>query len=95
MKKLVVGYYGNGKSANRYHIPFLLRRKDSIQVKTIYARTLKDDWDRWEGVNYTDNADDLLGDPEIDVVVVTTPSSVHFAAAKQVLEAGKNCVVEA
>ncbi len=93
-RKLILGYYGNGKSTNRYHIPFLMRRKDKITVKTIYARTLRDEWARWEGVNYTDNLNDLLGDPEIDVVVVTTPSQVHYTAAKQVLEAGKNLVLE-
>ena len=94
MKLLTIGYYGNGKSTTRYHIPFLLRRKDTIRVKTIYARTLRDEWARWDGVHYTDQLDDLLGNPEIDVVVVTTPSQVHFAAAKQVLDAGKNCVLE-
>lgn len=93
-RKLVLGYYGNGKSTNRYHIPFLMRRKDRITVKTIYARTIRDEWDRWEGVNYTDDLDELLGDPEIDVVVVTTPSQAHYSAAKQVLCAGKNVVLE-
>ena len=63
-RKLVIGCYGNGKSTNRYHIPFLMRRKDRITVKTIYARTLRDDWARWDGVNYTDNLDDLLGEPD-------------------------------
>ena len=44
MKKiLTIGYYGNGKSTNRYHIPFLMRRKDRIRVKTIYA------WPPWHG----------------------------------------------
>ena len=93
-RQLVIGYYGNGKSTNRYHLPFLIRRKDTIRVKTVYARTLRDDWARWDGVNYTDNLDDLLGDPEIDVVVITTPSQAHYSVAKQVLEAGKNVVLE-
>lgn len=42
-KRLTIGYYGNGKSTNRYHLPFLMRRKDTIFVKTIYAPTLRDD----------------------------------------------------
>ncbi|MBO4888104.1 MAG: Gfo/Idh/MocA family oxidoreductase [Firmicutes bacterium] len=93
-RQLVLGYYGNGKSTNRYHIPFLMRRTDRIRVKTIYARTLKNDWARWESVTYTDQPDELLQDPEIDVVVITTPSQAHFSAAKQALEAGKNVVLE-
>lgn len=95
MKKvLTIGYYGNGKSTNRYHIPFLIRRRDKIRVKTIYARTLKDDWARWDGVYYTSDVNELLNDPEIDVVIVTTPPQAHAMAAKQVIEAGKNLVVE-
>ncbi|MCY7165721.1 Gfo/Idh/MocA family oxidoreductase [Streptococcus gallolyticus] len=93
-KRLTIGYYGNGKSTNRYHLPFLMRRQDTIFVKTIYAPTLRDDWARWEGVHYTDKLDDLLNDPEIDVVVVTTPAPAHYETAKQVLEAGKNLVLE-
>lgn len=93
-KILTIGYYGNGKSTNRYHIPFLMRRKDRIRVKTIYARHLRDDWARWEGVYYTDKAEELLQDPEIDVIVVTTPPQAHAIAARQIIEAGKNVVVE-
>ncbi|MDU1036825.1 MAG: hypothetical protein E7A30_11765, partial [Staphylococcus sp.] len=29
-----IGYIGNGKSTNRYHIPFVLER-DNIRIKTI------------------------------------------------------------
>lgn len=37
--KLVVGFIGNGKSANRYHIPFILTRKDKIEIKkNLYNR---------------------------------------------------------
>lgn len=76
------GYYSNGKSTNRYHLPFLMRRKDIIFIKIIYAPTLRDDWARWEGAHYTDKLDDLLNDPQIDVVVVTTPAHAHYETAK-------------
>ena len=33
--KLVIGYIGNGKSANRYHLPFVMQRKDKFIVKSI------------------------------------------------------------
>lgn len=33
---LTIGYIANGKSTNRYHLPFVLQRKDKIKVKTIY-----------------------------------------------------------
>ena len=90
-----IGFIGNGKSTNRYHAPFILTRTDTMKIKTIYARNLeKKDWARIDGVTYTDNIDDVLKDPEIDVVVVTLPHQLHYKFAKTVLEAGKNCVLE-
>ena len=54
--KLVIGYIGNGKSTNRYHLPFVLQRKDKFEVKTIYRRNpAHDSWAYIDGVNYTDN----------------------------------------
>ena len=93
--KLVIGHIGNGKSTNRYHLPFSLNRPDKIKIKMIYQRTLRPTgWDKIEGVEYTDDLEKLLNDAEIDVVVVNTPSQAHYSMAKKVLEAGKHCVVE-
>ena len=92
---LVIGHIGNGKSTNRYHVPFELQRPDKIRIKMIYQRNLqKFAWDKISGVEYTDDLEKLLHDPEIQVIVVNTPSDQHYSMAKKVLEAGKNCVVE-
>lgn len=48
-----IGYIGNGKSTNRYHIPFVLER-DNIKIKTIYRRNPEHDtWSKIPGVKYT------------------------------------------
>ncbi|WP_233209023.1 MULTISPECIES: Gfo/Idh/MocA family oxidoreductase [unclassified Erwinia] len=94
-EKLTIGFIGNGKSTNRYHLPFVLTRADKIAVKTIYARRLTaGEWPRQAGVDYTDDLQLLLGDPAVQLVVITTPSASHFSLAEQVLLAGKHCVVE-
>ena len=94
-EKLILGFIGNGKSTNRYHAPFILTRRDTIQIKTIWARNLnKTDWARIDGVHYTENIDEVLNDPEIDVAVITLPHHLHYEYIKKVLEAGKNCVCE-
>ena len=91
---LTMGFIGNGKSTNRYQLPFVLTRKN-IKVKTIYARNLnKQDWKRVEGINYTDDLDSLLNDPEIQLISICTRHDSHYDYAKMVLEHGKNCLVE-
>ena len=37
---------------------------------------------------------DLYADPELDIVVVTTPSTDHFTFARDALLAGKHVIVE-
>ena len=91
---LTIGYIGNGKSTNRYHLPFVLQR-ENIRVKTIYQRNPNNEaWDRIEGVNYTSNLDELLKDEEIQLIVICTMQDSHYNYAKLVLENNKNCLVE-
>ncbi|WP_127849067.1 oxidoreductase [Lacticaseibacillus hulanensis] len=94
MKQLTIAYIGNGKSANRYHLPFALKLSDRIRVKTIFARHLRDTWQRIDGVHYTTDVNDIYSDPEIQLVVLALPPQVHYEYAKAVLESGKNVLVE-
>lgn len=91
---LTIGYIGNGKSTNRYHLPFVLQR-ENIKVKTIYQRNPDhEDWDRIEGVHYTSVLDELLTDKDIQLIVVCTKHDSHLEYAKIVLEHNKHCLVE-
>ena len=90
-----IGFIGNGKSANRYHLPFVMTRKDKFAVKMIYQRHLGSNaWEKIPGVAYTDDLERILNDPEIQLLVISTPTESHVAMAKKVLEAGKHCLVE-
>ncbi|MFV0558137.1 MAG: Gfo/Idh/MocA family oxidoreductase [Enterococcus sp.] len=91
---LTIAYLGNGKSTNRYHLPFSTKLTDLIRVKTIYARTIKDEWPQLEGTTYTTNLADIYSDPEIQLLVITTPNNTHYQLAKEALEHGKNVLLE-
>lgn len=91
---LTIAYIANGKSTNRYHLPFSTKLADKIKVKTIYSRTDNPLWEKLDGVNYTTNIDDIFMDPEIQLVVVATPSHLHYHYGKLILEYGKNALVE-
>ncbi|GAA0757984.1 oxidoreductase [Clostridium sartagoforme] len=91
---ITIGYIGNGKSTNRYHLPFVLQRKN-INIKTIYQRNPKNEsWDRINGVKYTSDLDELLNDKDIQLIVVCTRQDSHYDYAKLVLEHNKHCLVE-
>ncbi|WEV57061.1 Gfo/Idh/MocA family oxidoreductase [Ligilactobacillus acidipiscis] len=91
---LNLAFIGNGKSANRYHLPFVLKLQDKFHVKTMFSRHMKDDWKRIEGVHYTTDINEIYDDPQIDLVVISTPPQFHYQYAKEVLEHGKNVLVE-
>lgn len=94
IKKLVIAYIGNGKSTNRYHLPFALKLPEKIEVKTIYSRKDNSPWDKIAGIKYTNDINDIYNDPEIDCVVATVPAVAHMEIAKDVLLHGKNLVME-
>lgn len=90
---LTIAYIGNGKSANRYHIPFVLTRPDTFRIKTIYAPT-PSPWAPVDGVSYVGDLQEIWDDAEIDLVVICTPHDTHVELARAALEHGKNALVE-
>ena len=92
---LNIAYIANGKSTNRYHLPFVLKRKDKLKVKTIYSPNVSNSkWEKIEGIKYTSNIDDILNDKEINLVVICTKPELHYEYAKMALDNGKNVLVE-
>lgn len=90
---LNIAYLGNGKSTNRYHLPFMLKSGKFI-LKTIFARHLDGPWEKLPQVHYTQDLNDLYHDDTLDLIVITTPPEFHFQYAKECLEHGKNVLVE-
>lgn len=91
---LTIGFIGNGKSTNRYQLPYILIR-DNFKVKTIYARNLNSkNWKKIENIDYTNDLNRLLNDPEIQLISICTKVDSHYEYAKMVLEHGKHCLVE-
>ena len=91
---LTIAYIGNGKSTNRYHLPFSTKLPEKITVKTIYSPSGRITWEKNPGTTYTSDINDIYNDPEIQLVVVTTPSPLHFKLGKEALEHGKNVLIE-
>lgn len=91
---LRIGYIGNGKSTNRYHLPFVLQRQNTLKVQSIYDRHLSQPkWPRHEGITYTDDLEAVMNDPNIDLIVVCT-SSMHYEYAMMAIHHHKHVLVE-
>ncbi|PKQ14936.1 MAG: oxidoreductase, partial [Actinobacteria bacterium HGW-Actinobacteria-7] len=49
---------------------------------------------RYPAVTVTEDYRDVLGDPEVDAVLIATPISTHFKLALAAIETGKHVFVE-
>ncbi|MDR3241176.1 MAG: oxidoreductase [Lactobacillaceae bacterium] len=96
---LKIAYVGFGKSTNRYHLPYLKLRTDKFQVArivtpTLGKRPLEQSALEATGTIFSTDITTIVDDDTIDLVVVVTPAPSHFALVKQLLEAGKNVLVD-
>ena len=95
--KINCAFVGFGKSATRYHLPYVLQRRDTFQVKTIFDITRHPDIEKeeaYQGIRFTSDLNDILLDDSITLVTLCTPPQTHFDYAKLCLEHGKNVIVE-
>lgn len=97
---LTVAYIGFGNSVIRYHLPFI-KNHSNVKVKTIFRReedrNLQGERERellYPELHFTSNIEDILNDPEINLVSINTHVDVHHAYAIMALNAGKNILVE-
>jgi len=87
-----VGIIGYGMSAKIFHIPLL----SVIPTFTLYAivqRTPNPDDDAEKdhpGIKSYRSTEEMVQDPNVDVVVVTTIPETHFSLTKLALENGKH-----
>ncbi|MBM7692055.1 putative dehydrogenase [Peribacillus deserti] len=94
--KLKIGFIGFGKSTNRYHLPYVLQR-DSLEVSKIYSKTRKPDVEEQYkscGIEFTSEIDDILQDPDIQLVSICTSHASHYEFARRSLEHNKHVLVE-
>lgn len=90
-------FIGFGKSTTRYHLPYVLFRKDKFHVAHIFRRHEKPEIEgqpQYSHIHFTSRLDEVLYDPQVKLVVVCTHADSHFEYAKRALEAGKNVLVE-
>lgn len=91
--KIKTGIFSYGMSGKLFHCPFLHVHPNFDMVK-ILQRSNNSAKERYPYVEIVRTVDELLSDPDIDLIIVNTPNDTHFDFTKQALEAGKHVVVE-
>lgn len=89
-----LGFIGNGKSTNRYHLPFI-DACGLFEVVGFYKqsdRVFEMPYPPYAEMKRFDSVKELC--ESVDLVVITTPASFHFAIAKECIENNVNVLVE-
>src|SRR5688572_4044749 len=87
------GIVGFGISAKVFHAPFIVTNP-GFKLVSVLERTKSESAEKYPGVRIVRSIDEMINDPEIDLIVITTPNETHFPYTKRALEAGKNVVLE-
>jgi len=88
-----VGLVGFGMAGRVFHGP-LVSSVDGLELAAVMERTTNKAAERYPGIVTYRSLEAMLADESLGLFVVATPSGTHFEIARQILEAGKNVVVD-
>ena len=90
---LRIGILSYGMSGKVFHAP-LLHVNPGYTISKIMQRSASDALERYPYLRIVKTADEIIQDPDIDIVLVNTPDHTHYDFTRAALEAGKHVVVE-
>ncbi|CAE6526766.1 unnamed protein product [Rhizoctonia solani] len=98
------GVIGVGSSAVTFHVPFLLALPKLFVLHSVLERKATDDQKKKGGtigskfnisdISIANTLEEFLADPELQLVIITTPNETHYPFAKAALEAKKHVLLE-
>lgn len=87
-----VGIIGYGLSGRYLQAPFFATNPKYL-LKAVVTNSFNPK-EQFPDVTVYSTVDELINNPEIDLISVCSPSDTHFSLAKKILLAGKHCLVE-
>jgi predicted dehydrogenase len=87
------GICSYGMSGKLFHAPFL-EAHPGFELSAIVERHNNDSKERYPNTKIYRSVEELCADKDLELIVVNTPTHLHFELAKLVLLAGKNLVIE-
>lgn len=87
------GICSYGMSGKLFHAPFI-DAHPQYELAAIVERHHNDSKERYPAATIYRSVEELCADKGLELIVVNTPTHLHFEQAKLVLQAGKNMVIE-
>lgn len=95
--KIRVGLIGAGSFAEAVHLPNLIKLKKTFEIAAISSRNglkAKITAEKFGAKWFTNNAEEIINDPNIDLVIISTRHDSHASYVIKCLKAGKHVFVE-
>jgi len=93
MQLVKVGICAFGMSGQVFHAPFL-KEHPGFYLEGIVERNKETSKEKYPEATIYRSVEEMLQNPEIELVVVNTPVQTHFEYVEKALNAGKNVIVE-
>ncbi|WP_042167578.1 Gfo/Idh/MocA family protein [Paenibacillus gorillae] len=94
VRTAVIGYGGAFNIAKMHADHMLQNGMEFIAVCEMNEERLNQALQDFPGIRGYATVEELLAQPDIDLVTVITPHNSHYSLGMQVLESGKHCVLE-
>ena len=88
-----VGLVGYGFGGAVFHAP-IITRVPGLELRAIVERSGQSSRRDYPAITLCRSVDELLQRRDIDLVVISTPTSTHFSMGKSALESGKHVVID-
>lgn len=95
--KIRVGLIGASSFAQGVHLPNMVKLRDQYELRAVMSRTganAKAVAKQYEAAYCASDYDEILNDPEVDLIMVATRHNLHAEIALRALQAGKHVFVE-
>jgi scyllo-inositol 2-dehydrogenase (NADP+) len=93
MNAIHVGLIGYGLAGSVFHAP-LIQAEPRMRLSAVVSSRTEQVARDLPGVRAVSSADELLADPDIELVVVASPNTTHVPFARAALRAGRHVVID-
>jgi scyllo-inositol 2-dehydrogenase (NADP+) len=93
MNTIKTGISSYGMSGKLFHAPFI-QNHPGFELSAVVERNLNDSREKYPQSKLYRSVEELFADKDIQLVIVNTPTHLHFEHVKKALLAGKNVVIE-